>query len=252
MARKAREKSLYSTYWIEQTCTVVDFFASDEERSYFLGCLGRTSRQYGYYIIGYRLDSCGYHLIIYDNGNDITKIMRTLNIEYALKVNREGFKLKSRFKSKRLLDNTHLLEAISQISTDSDCNPYNSYSHQCVTEGHMVHDTIAMAIFSHNRETYTAFIKKQISLLDEVIPQNIMEPSCEKQCIKTYQEGTIQLEALLTEKKIAREQMLADKKLRNALIHYFRKNSLLTLKEIGLLFGGISESAISKLIKQQL
>ncbi len=252
MARKARQKSLYSTYWIEQTCTDTDFFTDDAERAYFLSCLKRGQQQYGFYLIGYRLERCGYQLLIYDNGNDITKIMRTLNIEYALKVNRDAFKLKSRFKSKQMLDNASLLDAISKMSRDRDCNPYNSYSHNCVTEGHMIHDTIAMTIFSHNRDTYTAFIRNQISLLEDAIPSKIEEPRCEKKCIKTRDEGKRQLEQLLLEKHLSYDQMLADKPLRNALIHYFRKNSLLSLKDIGDLFGGMSESAISKLIKRQL
>lgn len=252
MARKARDKALYSTYWIQQTCTEAAFFDDEAERIYFLDCLKRSQEQYGFYLIGYRLETVGYQLILYDNGNDITKIMRTINIEYALKVKRPEFKLKSRFKSEILKDNQRLLQVISCISKDHDCNPYNSFSHNCVCDGRLTQDTIALAIFSHNRETYTAFIRNQISLLEDAIPREIVEPRCEKDCIKTLAEGKKHLETLLLEKGLSPDQLSGEKKLRNSLIQYFRKNSLLTLKELGELFGGMSESAVSKIIKRQI
>lgn len=252
MARKARIKALYSTYWIEQTCSEAIFFANDEEKGYFLNCLKRSQQQYGFYLIGYRLQDAGYQMILYDNGNDITKIMRTLNIEYALKVARSDFKLKSRFKSEILPTNSHLLDAIKRLTVDQDCNPYNSYSHKCNPNDDLVHESIAMAIFSHNRETYTAFIKNQISLLDDAIPEDTTPKRCEKNCIKTLKEGKEHLDKLLAEKGLTEEQLFSQKALRNSLIQYFRKNSVLSLKEIGILFGGMTESAISKIIRRQL
>jgi hypothetical protein len=46
------------------------------------------------------------------------------------------------------------------------------------------------------------------------------------------------------------ESMLKDKKYRNELIKDFRKQSILSLKELGELFGGISESGISRILKK--
>lgn len=252
MARKAREKALYSTYWIQQTCTETAFFDSQAERMYFLDCIKRSQDQYGFYLMGYRLENNGYQLILYDNGNDITKIMRTLNIEYALRVQRPGFKLKSRFKSEIIRDNKRLLELVRCISQDSDCNPYNSFSRECVCEGNLTEDAITLAIFSHNRETYTAFIRNQMSLLDEAVPSGLIEPQCEKECIKSFEAGKKHLEHLLQARGHTLSSLQEDKALRNQLIHYYRKNSLLSLKELGMLFGDMSESAISKIIKRQL
>ncbi len=45
------------------------------------------------------------------------------------------------------------------------------------------------------------------------------------------------------------DELLKDKERRNALIREFRKSSLLSLKEIGNVFGGMSESTVSKILK---
>jgi DNA-directed RNA polymerase specialized sigma subunit len=43
------------------------------------------------------------------------------------------------------------------------------------------------------------------------------------------------------------DELLRDKKRRNDLIKVIRKNSSLSLKELGELFGGLSESRISRI-----
>ncbi len=252
MARKAREKALYSTYKIEQTCSQTHFFNCDDERLYFLSCLKRTQMQYGFFLLGYRLDSSGYQLILYDNGIDITKIIRTLNIEYALKNARPQFKLKERFKSEIIQDSQELLNAIRILNRDQDCNPFNSYSIYCQDRDPVIDDSIALAIFSHNRETYTAFIRNQISLLSEAIPTQGIEPACSNGCIQSLEKGKEKLEELLQPHNLMAEDLKKHKSLRNDLIVYFRKNSILTLKEIGDMFSGMSESAISKIIRNHI
>jgi DNA-directed RNA polymerase specialized sigma subunit len=109
-----------------------------------------------------------------------------------------------------------------------------------------------MAIFGNNRETYTAFIKSQLSLIEETPLKDPLAISCEKDCIKCVEEGKSRLGELLEAYNLTYEDMLRDKKRRNELIVHFRKASVLSLKEIGSLFGGISESAISKIIKRYL
>lgn len=252
MARKAREKALYSTYKIEQTCSQAIFFNCDDERLYFLACLKRTQMQYGFFLLGYRLDSSGYQLILYDNGIDITKIIRTLNIEYALKNARPEFKLKERFKSTIIQDSQELLTAIRVLNRDQDCNPFNSYSIYCKNQDPIIDDSIAMAIFSHNRETYTAFIRNQISLLSEAVPSQVIEPVCENACIQSLEKGKERLAELLQTRNLSFEDLKKHKAQRNDLIVYFRKNSILTLKEIGDMFSGMSESAISKIIRNHI
>jgi putative transposase len=249
MPRKAREKALYSTYKISQTCHCAPFFIDTDERYAFLDCLKRTQKQYGFYLLGYRLCDSGYELLLYDNGNDITRIIRTLNIEYALKIKRDAFKLKERFKSMILTDNEALLNAVKELHHNGECNPFNSYSTSCYKD-HLVDEDIIMAIFSHNRETYTAFVRNQMSLLSETLSTETFQRQCEGTCIKTLDEGSSRLCDMLAQRGLTLDDLKKDKSLRNELIVYFRQSSTLTLKEIGELVGGISESAISKIISK--
>ena len=45
------------------------------------------------------------------------------------------------------------------------------------------------------------------------------------------------------------DQIIYDKKKRNEMIKIVREASTLTLKQIGEIFGGLSESAVSKILK---
>ncbi|HCW73194.1 MAG TPA: hypothetical protein DHM90_04710 [Clostridiaceae bacterium] len=50
------------------------------------------------------------------------------------------------------------------------------------------------------------------------------------------------------ERGMSLTELLKEKELRNELILKFRKNSTLSLKELGSLFGGLSESSICKIL----
>ena len=46
-------------------------------------------------------------------------------------------------------------------------------------------------------------------------------------------------------------EIYKDKSLRNTYIHFFRKHSILSLRDLGLLFGGLSESTVCKILNQK-
>jgi hypothetical protein len=235
---------------VEQHCRNTEIFECDDEKQLFVKCLKSAQQQYGFLLLAYCLTNDRYQLVLYDNGNDITKIMRSINIEYALKIDRLNFKLTERFKSDILHTNEELVEKAKSMHCVDNCNPYNSYSAYCDNKNKLIDDSIMMAIFGNNRETYTAFIKDQLSLIGDDMLRDPVDISCEKDCIKNLSEGKSRLDELLSAYHMTHEEMLLDKKKRNDLIVHFRKASVLSLKEIGELFGGISESAISKIIKR--
>lgn len=63
--------------------------------------------------------------------------------------------------------------------------------------------------------------------------------------IETYQEGKVRLEKELLERRVAIDDIKHDKYLRKEIMELLRKNSALTLKEIGTLCGGFAESTVS-------
>ena len=73
-----------------------------------------------------------------------------------------------------------------------------------------------------------------------------------KTCIKSSEEAMIKLKEIAAIDQISLESLLKDKERRNELIVLFRKTSLLSLKDLGELFGGLSESSVCKILKTSL
>lgn len=69
------------------------------------------------------------------------------------------------------------------------------------------------------------------------------------QCIQTTDEAKQWLTHRLKDHQIGLEQLFIQKELRNTWILELRKQSTLSLKSIGLVFGGLTESMICKVIK---
>lgn len=68
--------------------------------------------------------------------------------------------------------------------------------------------------------------------------------------IETIDHAREEIKQLLIEQKISTAECLENKEIRDEMIRHIRKNSVLTLKEIGGIFGGISESRVSKILNK--
>lgn len=68
-------------------------------------------------------------------------------------------------------------------------------------------------------------------------------------CIQSPEEASLWLEGRLKAHQLQLEQLQQHKELRNAWILELRKQSTLSLKAIGLVFGGLTESMVCKVIK---
>lgn len=218
MARKARGATPEGVYHIQQRSTDQrSLFESDEERMRFLQLLKETKQKYGIKLYAYCLeDPNTYHIIIHANGSDLSKLMKSLNIAYAMYVGFEGPLFKDRYKS-TLIDSACTYEAIrSEVvylkSEEMSC--FNSDPMYCDDENPF--DTVC-------------------------IP-----------CLKTRDEAYQKLQQHARSHQLTVDEMLGNKEIRNALIIEFRKSSLLSLKDLGLLFGGLSESSISKILKANI
>jgi len=66
--------------------------------------------------------------------------------------------------------------------------------------------------------------------------------------METLEEAEEKLKEVSLERGLSLEELLKEKEIRNDLILRFRKNSTLSLKELGALFGGLSESSICKIL----
>ncbi len=208
MAREAREKALYSTYYIKQQCPRVKIFGNKENRLIFIETLQSVKGKYDFKLYGMALNESGYELVLYDNGSDISRIMKSINISFSMKFKckNEGCDqlFKERYKSE-ILDTKNIQETILNL-------PLCLYADQSLLDTYLLND----------------------------------EPI--KDCLDCKAKAKQKLDELIKLEGLSFDEMLKNKKFRNELIKDFRKKSILSLKELGELFGGLSESAISKIL----
>jgi len=210
MAREAREKKLFSTYHIRQMCPNRKIFSDKKNRLIFIETLEHVKDKYDFKLYGLALNENGYELIIYDNGSDISKIMKSINISFSMKFKCQNDNcdqlFKERYKSE-IIDTCFIQTRINDLP---------------------------LCIYADK------------SLIDPFLTE--FESS--EECIDCKERAKVKLEELITSKGYTFEEMLKDKKYRNELIKDFRKTSVLSLKELGVLFGGISESGISRILSR--
>jgi len=217
MARKARSAAVDGVYHIQQSSTDQRcLFESDEERMKFLELIKVAKKRYGFKLYAYCLeDENAYHLVIHANGCDVSKLMKSLNIAYAMYVKFEGPLFKDRFKSTQILTQCDFERIKSEVLCSKKLGScFNSDPVNC----------------------------------DE---ENPFDRVC-LECIKTPDQAYQKLSEIAKAEHLEIEGLLKDKERRNALIVEFRKASILSLKDIGEIFGGLTESSVSKILKSSL
>ena len=89
------------------------------------------------------------------------------------------------------------------------------------------------------------------------ISEELLDPlTCERgtkyesECLDCAEKARQKLVDMVSAEGMSIDAMLKDKELRNRLIKDFRRNSTLNLKDLGTLFGGLSESTICKILNK--
>lgn len=210
MARQARVKSEFGIFYVQQTSRQDQLlFRTEADRQYFLDLIRQGAENFQFELISYCvLSENEYHMVLKLNGSDLSKVMKSINISYAMYRKESHQLFKDRYKS-QWIENDEALEALM------------SKLH-CEEKAH-----------SH----WNQFCSREV-------PEN----PCQD-CIKTIESAQKWLNERCIEQHLTFEQVLKDKGLRNQWILQIRKKSTLSLKEIGELFGGISESSVCKIIK---
>ncbi|ADZ85511.1 transposase [Cellulosilyticum lentocellum] len=90
MPRKAREKAECSIYHISvRGNNKQSIFVDDDDRIEYLARLRRYKESYKVCIYAYCLMTNHVHLLIFDNGQDISRFMQGLNLSYAIYFNKK-------------------------------------------------------------------------------------------------------------------------------------------------------------------
>ena len=229
MARQARQSDPYGTYHITQSGGQArNLFLSNEDRAELLEILRRTQAKFHFKLYAYCfLSDNTYHLVLDVNGGDLSKIMKSINISYAMYVGSNEHLFKDRYKSVPLKDGEDISGIVEKLHKNSTAlSLWNSYC------------------------TYNPDERFQLDWVEPLPSRTGLDEhdgEC-KNCIETFEDALAKLEEILKEKDLQKEMLLKEKELRNHLIMEFRKNSTLSLKELGLVFGGLSESTVCKIL----
>lgn len=222
MARKARVKSEFGIFHItQQGGNCRNLFTCDDDRLKLIDIINRSKKKFAFILYGFCLISDNsYELIIDVNGGDLSKIMKSINIAYAMYIKCKGKLFTDRYKSKPLNTQEELDSLKSKLrQRKATLNPESCFN--------ICFDTIDF----DNLNT----------LLD------INFEDCNG-CLTCMDNALTKLQEFAKLKGITMNELTSDKELRNQLIKIFRQHSTLSLKSLGELFGGLSESSVSKII----
>jgi len=169
--------------------------------------------------------------------------MKAINIRYAMYAKCQGKLYRDRYKSQLLKDYRGLLETAQSVyGKDKHC-AWNQFS--VLLEGIKQSELLDPI---PNQETYRPYLLNGRAS-DAVCDRSL--PLCEKEgtCHKSPQEVQAALRKEAERRGLAYHDLIGDKEWRDPMIRKIRKESTLSLKAIGEIFG-LSESAVCKIINR--
>ncbi|MFZ5642828.1 MAG: transposase [Bacillota bacterium] len=272
MPRQARIKAEFNTYHIIQRGNELkNIFDSDDDRIRFLETLARMRAKYNFLVYAYCLMDNHIHLIINDNGNDISKLIKSINISYVhyfnQSYNRCGHLFQDRFRSEMIQDDKYLLQASKYIhnnpvkaamvskAEEYEWSSYNIYTGRNKDIKKIIEKEKILGIISKNRAKAIKAYREYV-LEDEIvqvmdIDENESAVSKDNSCfIKRIDQARVKIMRIAEERRLSPADIIEDKIMRNEVMVEIRKNSSLTLKQIGDIFGGLSESRVSRILKR--
>lgn len=271
MPRQARIREENSIYHIIQRGNEKkNIFSLDDDKSKFLDILQKMKEKYNFLIYGYCIMDNYVHLIINDNDNDISKLMKSINISYAFYYNhvydRCGHLFQDRFKSQLITNDSYLLQlskyihnnpvkaGLAKKAEDYGWSSFNTYIQKAENKDGFVDVNKVLGIYSNLKDRalkqYVRFVEEEEKDFDvlDFAEDLISDEQKSGNFISTKEQGQEKIKMFLESRDLTFERMIKDLILRNELIKDIRKNSSLSLKQIGELFDGISESGISRIL----
>jgi len=271
MPRQARTKGEFSIYHIIQRGNEKkSLFLSGDDRWRFIETLERMKRKYNFLLYAYCLMDNHVHLLIDDNGNDISRLVKCINISYVYYFNqthrRCGHLFQDRFRSELVDNDGYLLEVSRYIHnnpvrggivkdpSEYQWSSFNIYTGRIKDKYGLVDRGRILGIFSNNRvkavKEYIDYVSKEegkhVDIMD--IEESIPDDNYNSDYICSTEKARLKIKEAAESKGILCDDLINHFSFRNELMRQIRKNSSLTLKQIGELFGGISESRVSRIL----
>lgn len=214
MPRVRRQHCSSGLYHVIQRAAVDKLFENNRDKDAFLNILEQSKTKNGFSLFGFCLAMEGeYHLILGTNTSDLSKIMKEINIRYALYKQTKNI-FRDRFLSEPLHNMSNIVKTkamLQQRRRQSDDPDYQ----QICTEYHF--------------------------LIDQPGEQQPCEPIMDLDAVKQ------DLDQEMARLGLSLESFRQQPNLRNPWIKKIRRSSPISLKQIGNLVG-LSESSISKIL----
>lgn len=224
MARKARKNQMTSIYAINQTSEQI-LFRNDLDRQSMMEIIKAAQRKFGFHCYAFcLLSDHGFKIILDVNDKNISSILSSISIAYALYRKADKKLFTRRFKSKPLYSKEEVVAEVNRINQKSDSS-YNSF---CF---------------------YDDASQQSLDWLVD-IHQTSIEITQEKKT-SDIDEATLILDAWMKDNGCCDDDLKKDKNLRNECIARLHRETNCSMKQLGVLFGGISESTISKILKDK-
>jgi hypothetical protein len=222
MARSARKNQMTSIYAINQLSEQI-LFRNETDRHNMMEIIKEAQRKYGFHCYAFcLLSDHGFKIILDVGDKNISKIVSSISIAYALYRKSDKKLFTRRFKSKPLYSKEEVLTEVRLINQKSD-STYNSF---CF---------------------YDDTSNQSLDWLVDIYQKNI-EITHEKKT-SDINEATLILNKWMESNGCCQDDLKKDKNLRNECIVRLHRETNCSMKQLGVLFGGISESTISKILK---
>jgi len=274
MPRKARNKGEFSLYHIVQRGNErKSIFGTEENKSRFLDTLFKMKGKYNFLLHGYCIMDNHVHLLINDNGNDISTLLKSINVSYALYFNRinnrRGHLFQDRFLSKIITNDSYLLQVSKYIHNkpvkgvlfnspkDYRWSSYNIYIGAVEDIKKLVEVNKVLGILSDRRSiairAYIKYVSEAEGNKDilDIEEDRIHIDQENSDFISSIKQAKEKIQRTLESNNTSFDQLIKNLKIRDKIIKDIRTNSQLSLREIGELFGGISESRVSRIVSKK-
>lgn len=275
MPRQAREKDKFCIYHvIQRGNNKGEIFIADRDRGKFIEILARMKSKYNFLVYAYCLMSNHIHLVIDDNGNDISRLIKSVNVSYALyfnkKYKRVGHLFQDRFKSEIITNDRYLLQVSKYIHNNPVkanmviapeeyyWSSYNIYLGRMENKYDLVDTTKILGLISDNTgraaKQYALYVNQKEVKAPQVMDVEDNYTAGDKQdsgIIITVKEAKEKIEEIASKNRLTYEQLLRNKRLRNETIKEIREVSSLTMQQLGEVFGGLSASRVSRILAEK-
>lgn len=272
--RKARIKSEFGIYHVIQRGNEKkNIFRNNCDRYKYIEVLIKAKEKYNFLVHGYCLMDNHIHILLDTNGKDMSKIMQSISVSYAIYFNKTydrcGHLFQDRFRSEQVLNDEYLMEVSRYIHnnpvkagivnnlTEYIWTSFGKYIGKITKCNEFVETKLVLGLFAKSKSQavtdYTHFMLRDdcdSKFLERL--NDFSEPTLylEKH-IRNMAEAQKILSIFLVKNNIEASDLNKHISIRNTLIKEIRGKTFLALWQIGELFGGLSAPVVSRICKNK-